>query len=59
MSTRYAASRDPWHPSPCDKVLAQALCAWLADMELSTNGTDRGNSICRKLFDEYLSGRFL
>jgi hypothetical protein len=48
-----------WPPGPCSKVIAQALCAWLADMELSTDGTDRGNPVSRKLFSEHLGGLFL
>jgi hypothetical protein len=32
----------------------QSLRTWLANVELSTDGTDRGNPIYRKLLSEYL-----
>ena len=40
----------------CGQVLAQSLCARLANMERCTDGTDRGNAIGRQIGREHHRG---
>jgi hypothetical protein len=44
--------------SRCGQVVAQSLCAQLANMECRTDVAYRGNALCGEVSSEHLCGAF-